>query len=112
MSFTGHFSPSYRLTSRPDSSDEIRTSSSRFTFTLPNSLTSASVSSTLSGADANDAKPKSSDFSISEISKKVMSNLRDKSPRCGLDIFSSATTTTSTSKEETNGQNNGKNLFP
>jgi hypothetical protein len=87
---------------RQDSSDEIRTN--RFTFVLPTSTTGTG-NGTGSGSDPSENKNKpSSDFSISELSKKVMNNLRDKSPRCGLDIFSSG------SREE-NGENSKKFFF-
>ena len=66
-----NFSPSFRISaaaalSRQDSSDDIRTN--RFTFVLPNSLTSTSAATSSSSSnDASDApsttKAKSSDFS-------------------------------------------------
>ena len=85
-----NFSPSFRITGSTgqDSGDEIRPS--RFTFVLPTSSTATSSSSSNGDGQPQPPNKNKSDFSISEISKKVMNNFRDKSPRCGLDLFSSA----------------------
>ena len=85
-----NFSPSFRITglTGQDSGDEIRPS--RFTFVLPTSSTATSSSSSNGDGQPQPPNKNKSDFSISEISKKVMNNFRDKSPRCGLDLFSSA----------------------